>query len=104
MIALKEMEVRSRKASQIFMEAPYRNNQFLDFLIKNLQKDTKLCVAVDIEKEGKETNFQRAARFLFWAPTGGRPSRKTHKVRSHHKAQLHCVCIQYRVRSHGSCA
>ena len=55
MIALKDMENRSRKASQIFMEAPYRNNQFLDFLIKNLQKDTKLCVAVDIEKEGKET-------------------------------------------------
>ena len=54
-IALKDMEVRSRKASQIFMEAPYRNNQFLEFLIKNLQKDTKLCVAVDIEKEGKET-------------------------------------------------
>ena len=37
MIALKEMEVRARKASQIFMEAPYRNNQFLEFLIKNLQ-------------------------------------------------------------------
>jgi 16S rRNA (cytidine1402-2'-O)-methyltransferase len=55
MLALKDMEVRSRKASQIFMEAPYRNNQFLEFLIKNLQKDTKLCVAVDIEKEGKET-------------------------------------------------
>lgn len=55
MIALKEMEVRARKASQIFMEAPYRNNQFLEFLIKNLQNDTHLCVAVDIEKEGKET-------------------------------------------------
>ena len=54
-IALKDMEIRSRKASQIFMEAPYRNNQFLEFLIKNLQKDTKLCVAVDLEKEGKET-------------------------------------------------
>ena len=34
MIALKEMENRSRKVTQIFMEAPYRNNQFLDFLIK----------------------------------------------------------------------
>jgi len=55
MKALKDMEARSRRASQIFMEAPYRNNQFLEFLIKNLQKGTKLCVAVDIEKEGKET-------------------------------------------------
>ena len=55
MITLKDMEIRSRKVTQLFMEAPYRNNQFLEFLIKNLQKDTKLCVAVDIEKEGKET-------------------------------------------------
>ena len=55
MIALKDMEIRSRKATQLFMEAPYRNNQFLEFLIKNLQKDTQLCVAVDIEKEGEET-------------------------------------------------
>ncbi|MEY2924302.1 MAG: Ribosomal small subunit methyltransferase, partial [Bacteroidota bacterium] len=51
---LKELENRSRKVTQIFMEAPYRNNQFLEFLIKNLQNETKLCVAVDIEKEGKE--------------------------------------------------
>ncbi len=60
MIALKDMEVRSRKASQIFMEAPYRNNQFLEFLIKNLQNNTKLCVAVDIEKEGKETIISKS--------------------------------------------
>lgn len=60
MIALKEMEVRSRKASQIFMEAPYRNNQFLEFLIKNLKNNTKLCVAVDIEKEGKETIISKS--------------------------------------------
>ena len=53
-LALKELEVKARKATQIFMEAPYRNNQFLEFLIKNLQNDTTLCVAVDIEKEGKE--------------------------------------------------
>lgn len=53
--ALKDLEVRSRRSTQIFMEAPYRNNQFLDFLIKNLQKDTRLCVAADLEVQGKET-------------------------------------------------
>ena len=51
MIALKDMEHRSRKTTQIFMEAPYRNNPFLEFLIKNLQHSTQLCVAVDLEKE-----------------------------------------------------
>lgn len=66
MKALKDMEVRSRKASQIFMEAPYRNNQFLEFLIRNLQHDTKLCVAVDIEKEGKETIVSKA--IAHWKP------------------------------------
>ncbi len=59
---LKELETRARKASQIFMEAPYRNNQFLDFLIKNLQNDTTLCVAVDIEKEGKETIISKQVK------------------------------------------
>ena len=66
MIALKEMENRSRKVTQIFMEAPYRNNQFLDFLIKNLQHTTKLCVAVDIEKKGKE--IIRSKPIKNWKP------------------------------------
>jgi 16S rRNA (cytidine1402-2'-O)-methyltransferase len=52
---LKELEQMSRKSTQIFMEAPYRNDQFLTFLIQNLQNTTQLCVAVDLEKEGKET-------------------------------------------------
>ncbi|MBT8327810.1 MAG: SAM-dependent methyltransferase [Bacteroidia bacterium] len=60
--ALKDLEVKSRKATQIFMEAPYRNNQFLEFLIKNLQNDTTLCVAVDIEKEGKETIISKQVK------------------------------------------
>jgi 16S rRNA (cytidine1402-2'-O)-methyltransferase len=49
--SLKDIELKSRKASQIFMEAPYRNNQFLDFLIKNLQNDTTLCIAADLETD-----------------------------------------------------
>ena len=66
MIALKDMERRSRKAAQIFMEAPYRNNPFLEFLIKNLQHSTKLCVAVDLEKEGKETIISKPIKD--WKP------------------------------------
>jgi 16S rRNA (cytidine1402-2'-O)-methyltransferase len=46
---LKELEVRARKSAQVFMETPYRNNQFLDFLIKNLQNDTRLAIAADME-------------------------------------------------------
>ena len=66
MIALKDMEHRSRKTTQIFMEAPYRNNPFLEFLIKNLQHSTQLCVAVDLEKEGKETILSKPIKD--WKP------------------------------------
>ena len=66
MIALKDMEYRSRKTTQIFMEAPYRNNPFLEFLIKNLQHSTQLCVAVDLEKEGKETILSKPIKD--WKP------------------------------------
>ena len=34
--------------SQLFIETPYRNNQMLESLIKNLQSQTMLCVATDI--------------------------------------------------------
>jgi 16S rRNA (cytidine1402-2'-O)-methyltransferase len=34
--------------SQIFMETPYRNNHMLEDLLKNLNPDTRLCLACDI--------------------------------------------------------
>ena len=49
MKAIKRMEQDAAKATQIFMEAPYRNNAFLDLLITNLKKGTRLCVACDLE-------------------------------------------------------
>lgn len=46
---LKELERQSNSCTQIFMEAPYRNNDFLAFLLNNLKADTRLCVACDLE-------------------------------------------------------
>ena len=34
--------------SQLFIETPYRNNQFLESIVNTLQSETKLCVACDI--------------------------------------------------------
>lgn len=48
---LKELERESKKSTQIFMETPYRNMAFLEFLIKNLQQETQLCVATALETE-----------------------------------------------------
>ena len=48
--ALKQLEVRSLQESQtqIFMEAPYRNNKLLDDILKNCHEETLLCVAANI--------------------------------------------------------
>ncbi|MGI9527716.1 MAG: SAM-dependent methyltransferase [Weeksellaceae bacterium] len=48
--AIKNLESHSRRqgSAEIFMETPYRNNNFLSDLIQNLSPETKLCVACDI--------------------------------------------------------
>lgn len=50
---LKALEAHSKKENQtqIFIETPYRNNQFLDELLKQCQGNTKLCIAVNVSAE-----------------------------------------------------
>lgn len=43
-----EAESRQKNCTQIFIETPYRNNQLLETLLKSLQPQTKICIAVDI--------------------------------------------------------
>ncbi|MCP4178925.1 MAG: SAM-dependent methyltransferase [bacterium] len=47
---LKQLENRSKTEyqSQIFMEAPYRNQKLLVDILNNCNKNTRLCIAVDI--------------------------------------------------------
>jgi len=48
--SIKNLErlVNSNNQTQIFMEAPYRNNQILNSLLKSLKPDTLLCIATNI--------------------------------------------------------
>lgn len=48
--ALKNLEIQSlnNNQSQIFMEAPYRNNKLLEDIITACHPDTSLCIAVNI--------------------------------------------------------
>lgn len=46
-----ERESRSKNQTQIFIETPYRNNQLLKNLLRTLQSETRLCLAVDISGE-----------------------------------------------------
>lgn len=47
---IRQLEQRAREEgqTQLFIEAPYRNNQLLKSLLATLNPNTKLCVAADI--------------------------------------------------------
>ena len=47
--------------TQIFIEAPYRNNRMIEFLAETLKKDTLLCVACDISDPENESIITRTA-------------------------------------------
>ncbi|RUT78286.1 SAM-dependent methyltransferase [Ancylomarina longa] len=52
---IKQLESRSlnENQTQIFIEAPYRNNKLLEDLIQNCNSATKICVAMDITMESE---------------------------------------------------
>ena len=52
---LKHLEGRvyAENQTQIFIEAPYRNNQLLETMVKCLQPHTRICVAADITLESE---------------------------------------------------
>ena len=43
-----ELDSRSKNQSQIFMEAPYRNNQLFEEVLKTCSPDIRLCIASNI--------------------------------------------------------
>ncbi|MBT1706852.1 SAM-dependent methyltransferase [Fulvivirgaceae bacterium PWU5] len=51
-----EKESQSRRQTQLFIETPYRNNAMLQNLLRNLQDDTLLCIAIDLT--GKEESIK----------------------------------------------
>ena len=58
-----EADSRKHKRTQIFIEAPYRNNQLLESMCKYASPDTMLCVARDIS--GKD-EFIRTSTIKGW--------------------------------------
>lgn len=49
-----EMLVSKYNQTQIFIEAPYRNNQMMESLVNNLNAETLICVGVDISMDSEE--------------------------------------------------
>ena len=63
--AIKEIERKSgiENQTQIFIEAPYRNNPLLTDLIKSLNEQTRLCVACDLTLETEFIKSQTVAQW-----------------------------------------
>lgn len=53
-VALKSLEESARKATQLFIEAPYRNDKLLAILLETLKPKTRLCVAIDLTMPTQE--------------------------------------------------
>ena len=51
--AIQQLDRLKREATQLFIEAPYRNEKMLEDLLQTLQPDTRLMVAKDITGESE---------------------------------------------------
>jgi 16S rRNA (cytidine1402-2'-O)-methyltransferase len=58
-----ESESRQKNCTQIFIETPYRNNQLLETLVKSLQGQTKICVAVDLTSASEMVQTKTAQQW-----------------------------------------
>lgn len=58
-----EKRMQTEGQTQIFIEAPYRNVQLLDDLLRNCDPQTMLCIAADITLE---TEFIQAKPIAYW--------------------------------------
>ena len=63
--SLKECEKQSAKGeTQIFIETPYRNQAFLEFLAQTLRIDTRITVACDITGDAEYIKTKTAGEWL----------------------------------------
>lgn len=62
-IKMLEKRMQTEGQTQIFIEAPYRNAQLLDDLLKNCDPQTMLCIAVDITLDSE---FIRSKTVSYW--------------------------------------
>lgn len=63
--AIKKLENDSRntKGAQVFIETPYRNNQLMEALVKNVQPVTRICVAADLTAPTESVQTKTAAQW-----------------------------------------
>lgn len=67
---IRELEARSRTdgSAQLFIEAPYRNNQLLAAVLETCSTDTRLCLATDLTLPGESVRTQLVGAWKGSAP------------------------------------
>jgi 16S rRNA (cytidine1402-2'-O)-methyltransferase len=75
MIRLKELirRIKSEDQTQIFIEAPHRNDKLLDELINIADKNLKLCIAIDLTMDSETIITKTIAE---WKPARLKPGKK----------------------------
>lgn len=63
-----ERDAAVKKQSQIFMEAPYRNNHLLEDVLKNVHADTRVCIASNISAANQLIKTRTAREWLKEVP------------------------------------
>ena len=65
---IKKLEIRSQKMdqSQIFIETPYRNEKLMEDLKRFLNKETKLCIAIELTQPNEVVKTMNMAQ---WSKT-----------------------------------
>jgi 16S rRNA (cytidine1402-2'-O)-methyltransferase len=58
-----ESESRQKNCTQIFIETPYRNNAFLETLVKTCMPSTRICVAVDLTAPTESIQTRRVSEW-----------------------------------------
>ncbi|MGM9745792.1 MAG: SAM-dependent methyltransferase [Paludibacteraceae bacterium] len=71
-LKLLEKRVYAEHQTQIFIETPYRNKQLIEELCKNLQPQTKLCIASDITGANEYIRTQTVAAWKKALPDIGK--------------------------------
>lgn len=63
-----ETESRQRNQTQLFIEAPYRNNQMMESLLQSCHPNTRLCVGTDLTDVTEMISSKRVADWKLAVP------------------------------------
>ena len=72
--ALRDLELTSkrREETQIFIETPYRNDALVTSLLRTLQRETALCIAMDMTGAEDSIDTRTVAKWRERPPTVGK--------------------------------